>query len=89
MLVLVLQGGSFHASTYGLMSRHSSVDLPFPCLFLALKCLFFIMIYVKCVKREIMINLHELGMKFALKAHNERIRHAQILCNFTSKHPQT
>ena len=73
MSVVVLQGGCFHASAYGLMPRHSNVDFPFPCLFLALKCLFFIMIYVKCVRREIMINFQELGMKLASKAHNERI----------------
>ena len=30
-----------------------------------------------------MINLHDLGVKFASKAHNERIKHAQMLCNFT------
>ena len=30
-----------------------------------------------------MINLHDLGMNFASKAHNERIKHAQMLCNFT------
>ena len=30
-----------------------------------------------------MINLHDLGVKFTSKAHNERIRHAQMLCNFT------
>ena len=76
MSVLVLQVACFHAATYGSMSRHSSVALPFPCLFLAPKCLFFIMIYEKCVRREIMINLHDLGVNFASKAHNERIKHA-------------
>ena len=30
-----------------------------------------------------MINLHDLGVNFVLKAHNERIKHAQMLCNFT------
>ena len=30
-----------------------------------------------------MINLHDLGVKFTSKAHNEHIRHAQMLCNFT------
>ena len=30
-----------------------------------------------------MINFHGLGVKFASKARNECIRHAQILCNFT------
>ena len=30
-----------------------------------------------------MINLHDLGVKFGSKAHNECIRHAQMLCNLT------
>ena len=30
-----------------------------------------------------MINLHDLGVKFTSKAHNEHIRHSQMLCNFT------
>ena len=37
-----------------------------------------------------MINLHDLGVKFTSKAHNERIKHAQMLCSFTrNKQPQT
>ena len=35
-----------------------------------------------------MINFHDLGENFASKAHNERIKHAQILCKLTpKKHP--
>ena len=30
-----------------------------------------------------MINFHDLGVKFASKSHEECIRHAQRLCNFT------
>ena len=30
-----------------------------------------------------MINLRDLGVKFATKSHNEHIKHAQMLCNFT------
>ena len=30
-----------------------------------------------------MINFHDLGVNFASKAHNEHIKHAQMLCNFT------
>ena len=30
-----------------------------------------------------MINFHDIGVNFASKAHNERIKHAQMLCNFT------
>ena len=29
-----------------------------------------------------MINLRDLGVKFTSKAHNESIKHAQMLCNF-------
>ena len=37
----------------------------------------------KCASRGIMINLHDLGVKLALKAHNECIKQAQMVCNFT------
>ena len=30
-----------------------------------------------------MINFHDLGVNFASKAHNERIKHAQMLYKFT------
>ena len=30
-----------------------------------------------------MINMDDLGVNFASKAHNERIKHAQMLCKFT------
>ena len=83
MSVFGLQGACLHAAAYGSMSRHSRVDFPFSCLFLAPKCLFFIMILAKYVRREIVINLHDLGVKFASKSHNECIKHAQMLCNFT------
>ena len=37
-----------------------------------------------------MINLHDLDVNIASKDHNERIKHAQMLYNFTpNKHPQT
>ena len=39
--------------------------------------------FTKCVRIEIIINLHDLGMNLASKAHNERIKHAQMLCEFT------
>ena len=30
-----------------------------------------------------MINMDDLGVNFASKGHNERIKHAQMLCKFT------
>ena len=65
-----------HATTCGSMSRHSSDFLPSPCLFIAPKCLFFIIISTKCVERGNVTNLHQ-------KLKNECIRYAQMLCNFT------
>ena len=90
MSVLVLLCACFHVVAYALMPQHSSFALPFPYLFLAPKCLFFIRIFAKCVRREIMINLYDLSVNFASKAHNECIKHPQMLCNSTpNKHPQT
>ena len=31
-----------------------------------------------------MINLHDQSVNFTSKAHNERIKHVQMLCKFTS-----
>ena len=41
------------------------------------------MIYEKCIRRGIVINLHDLGVNLASKAHSEHIKHAQMLCKFT------
>ena len=70
MLVFVLKSACLLAATNGSMPPHSSVEFPFSCLFLAPNFLFFITIPTKCVRGEIIINLHDLDVKFASKSHN-------------------
>ena len=82
-------GSSWMSQHMTLMPRHISACLSSALssclLFLLLspKCMFFLMIPAKCVERGIMTNSHDLGVKFTLKAQNECIRCAQMICNFT------
>ena len=58
-----------HAAVCRSMLRYSSDSLSSLCLFLAPKCMFFIMISAQCVDRGIITNSHDPGVKFASKAY--------------------